>query len=98
MTPLRAAVLLAFEQECTARFAAWHPAHLATDAQCVRYGAMVSAISSRVEYPGLVRSSVIRNILHAEELAGRAICDRTSTAHRWWPLGLCDRLRTKAAS
>ena len=93
-TPMRAAVLLALEQECLATaLAASIKVFGLDDEICVRYGARVSAISSRVVYPGLVRSSSIRKILIEERIAGRVLEDARGTAHRWWPVGLCDKLR-----
>lgn len=89
MTPLRAAVLKALEQECRVIYLENVPRHFTTDAQCVLYGATVSAISSRVDMPGLVRSSDIRRILHEERDAGRVLQNDTGTTHRWWPVGFC---------
>jgi len=91
MTPLRAAVLLALEQECRARMVP--PAYPTNERMCVwRGGALVSRISARVVYPGLVRASAIRVILREELAAGRVLLDDSQTAHRWWPVGLCQTL------
>lgn len=94
MTPLRAAVLLALEQECRAlhkTILVWN------DETAVRYGAQVAAISSRIEYPGLVRSSTIRSILGGERDAGRVLHHGIGqgVTHRWWPVGLCEKLRVE---
>lgn len=99
MTPLRAAILLALEQAC--RFLAALNNMRTTDQAAVRYGATIASISSRIDYPGLVRSSTIRKVLSEEKDAGRVLhLDQGLGAkHRWWPVGLMATLaeeRTQA--
>lgn len=99
MTPLRAAILLALEQEC--RFLAALNNMRTTDQAAVRYGAAVFSISSRIEYPGLVRASAIRKVLSEEKAAGTVLHldEGPGLTHRWWPVGLTAKLadeRTQA--
>lgn len=99
MTPLRAAVLLALEQACRAYWPEIKSLPGITDSRAVSWAASVSNISSRVDYPGLVRSSTIRTILRKERDAGRVVHDPVQFGvHHWWPVGLVDKLRAEQAA
>lgn len=100
MIPLRAAVLLALEQACRANWSQIRANGADTDwlASSRGYGATVTAISSYVVHPGLVRSSAIRRILVKERIAGRVFQDVSDIAHRWWPAGLAVQLFVERAS